>query len=105
MSSIQAQQRHVTQTLGQFPELTPVQRVFPDPFPGASDITPPLGKASLPLLRSKGDRFGSPILLPLQLSDDLGGIGGLKTTPREREALPDKLQLGGEHVLLLNELA
>src|SRR5712672_3195213 len=29
-----------TQTLGQFPELTPVQWAFPNPFPRAGDITP-----------------------------------------------------------------
>src|SRR5712672_3639917 len=28
------------QNVGRFPELTPVHRVFPDPIPGAGDITP-----------------------------------------------------------------
>src|SRR5712675_110495 len=104
MSSIQAQKRHDTQALGRFPELTSVQRVFPDPFPRAGDITPPLGKVSLPLLRGKGDGFGPPVLLPLQLSDGSGHIGGLETASRERETFPDELQLGSEHVLLLDEL-
>src|SRR5712672_4401779 len=32
-------ERNIDQTLGRFPELTPVHRVFPDPIPGAGDIT------------------------------------------------------------------
>src|SRR5712672_3052960 len=33
-------ERNIDLTLGRFPELTPVHRVFPDPIPGAGDITP-----------------------------------------------------------------
>ena len=35
-------------------KLTPVQRVFPNPFPRAGDITLLLGKVSLPLLKLGG---------------------------------------------------
>jgi len=94
----------IVQTLGQFPELTSVQWVFPDPFPRASDITLPLGKVSLPLLGRLGNQFGSAFLLPLQLSDGVWGVGGLKSATRESQAFTDKFELGREHVLLLEEL-
>jgi len=32
--------------MGRFPELTPVQRAFPNPFPSAGDITPHSGWTS-----------------------------------------------------------
>ena len=93
------------QTLGRFPQLTSVQQVFPDPFPRASDITLLLGKASLPLLGCEGDGFGSAFLLPLQLPDGIRGIGSFKSTARKCQAFVNKFELGGEHVLLLDELA
>ena len=79
--------------------------MFPDPFPRAGDITLPLGKASLPLLGCEGDRFGLAFLLPLQLTDGLRGIGSFESTTCEPQAFADEFELGGEHVLLLNELA
>jgi len=91
--------------VGRFPELTPVQRAFPNPLLRASDITPPLGKVSLPLLRSEGYGFGPSVLLPLQLSNNICRVGGLEATLRESEAFLDELEFSGKHVLLLNELA
>ena len=85
-------------------KLTPVQWAFPDPFPRAGDITPPLDKASLPLLWSEGYGFSPSILLPLQLPDDACCIGSLETTLCESKAFLNELEFGGEHVLLLNEL-
>jgi len=105
MSSIKAQRRRDTQVLGRFPELTSVQWAFPNPFPRAGDITPPLGKASLPLLWGIGYRLSPLVLLPLQLSDDVSSIGGLESALRESEALLDEFEFGGEHLLLLDELA
>src|SRR5712671_1024352 len=85
-------------------KLTLVQRVFPDPFPRAGDITLLLGKASLPLLGGEGDGFSSAVLLPLQLSNGVWGIGGFELTVCKCQAFVDKFELGSEHVLLLNEL-
>src|SRR5712671_952937 len=48
---------------------------------------------------------GSSVLLPLQLSDEVGRIGGLEPTSRETKTFPDQFELSGEHVLLLKELA
>src|SRR5712671_5988514 len=48
---------------------------------------------------------GSPVLLPLQLPNEAGRIGGLEPTSRETKAFPDQFELSGEHVLLLEELA
>src|SRR5712671_4561277 len=48
---------------------------------------------------------GSPVLLPLQLPDEAGRIGGLEPTSRETKTFPDQFELSGEHVLLLEELA
>ena len=78
--------------------------MFPDPLLRAGDITPSLGKVSLPLLRGEGYRFGPPILLPLQLSNSVGSVSGFEMTLCESEALPDEFEFGREHVLLLNEL-
>jgi len=47
---------------------------------------------------------GPPVLLPLQLSDEVGRIGGLEPTSRETKTFPDQFELSGEHVLLLEEL-
>src|SRR5712671_5425901 len=48
---------------------------------------------------------GSSVLLPLQLSNEVGRIGGLEPTSRETKTFSDQFELGGEHVLLLEELA
>jgi len=48
---------------------------------------------------------GSSVLLPLQLPDEVGRIGGLEPTSRETKTFPDQFELSGEHVLLLEELA
>ena len=56
------------------------------------------------LLRGVRNRFGPPVLLPLQLSDDSRGVRGFKSTPRETKPFTNKLELGREHVLLLDEL-
>src|SRR5882757_10560484 len=56
----------------------------------------------------RGERYGGvgpSVLLPLQLSDEVGRIGGLEPTSRETKAFPDQFELSGEHVLLLEELA
>src|SRR5712672_4368980 len=56
----QARKRtHKQQDIMTGSQLTPVQRAFPNPFPRAGDITLPLGKASLPLLkrRERGARW------------------------------------------------
>ena len=56
--------------------------------------------------RGEGDGcVRSSILLPLQLSDEVGRIGGLEPTSRETKTFPDQFELSGEHVLLLEELA
>ena len=105
MSINQGTEKHdMRQTLGWFPLLTPVQRVFPDPFLRAGDITPSLGKVSLPLLRGVGYGLGPPILLPLQLSDGVCCISSLEAALHETEPFAKELELGGEHVLLLDEL-
>src|SRR5712672_624661 len=101
MSINQGTDQHKTQPLGWFPQLTLVQWALPNPFPRAGDITPPLGKVSLPLLWGEGYGFSPPILLPLQLPDDIGCVSSLETTPHESEAFSDKFEFGGEHVLLL----
>ena len=93
------------QTLGRFPLLTPVQRAFPDPFPRASDITPSLGKVSLPLLGGERHGFGLLVLLPLQLPNGVRSVGGLKTTLCEPEAFVNEFEFSSEHVLLLDELS
>ena len=57
-------------------------------------------------LGSEGHRcVGSSVLLPLQLSNEVGRIGGLEPTSRETKTFPDQFELSGEHVLLLEELA
>ena len=57
-------------------------------------------------LRSEGYRgVGPSVLLPLQLSDEVGRIGGLEPTSRETKTFPDQFELSGEHVLFLEELA
>src|SRR6267154_990233 len=57
-------------------------------------------------LRGEGYRgVGPPVLLPLQLPDEVGRIGGLEPTSRETKTFPDQFELSGEHVLLLEELA
>jgi len=48
---------------------------------------------------------GSSVLLPLQLPNEVGRIGGLEPTSRETKTFPDQFELSGEHVLLLEELA
>src|SRR5712671_7751809 len=48
---------------------------------------------------------GPSVLLPLQLSDKVGRIGGLEPTSRETKTFPDQFELSGEHVLFLEELA
>src|SRR5882672_7284460 len=56
--------------------------------------------------RGEGDGcVGSSVFLPLQLSDEVGRIGGLEPTSRETKTFPDQFELSGEHVLLLEELA
>src|SRR5712671_6342751 len=55
----------------------------------------------------RGERYcgvGSSVLLPLQLPDEGGRIGGLEPTSRETKTFPDQFELSGEHVLLLEEL-
>ena len=60
---------------------------------------------SLPLLGSKGERLlNLPLLFPLQLADNVGGIGRLEPSVCEAEPLSNEVELGGEHVLLLDEL-
>ena len=64
------------------------------------------GEATMPGLR--GERYGGvgpSVFLPLQLSDEVGRIGGLEPTSRETKTFPDQFELSGEHVLLLEELA
>jgi len=64
------------------------------------------GEATVSDLRGEG--YGgvrSSVLLPLQLSNEVGRIGGLEPTSRETKAFPDQFELSGEHVLLLKELA
>jgi len=39
------------------------------------------------------------------LSNEVGRIGGLEPTSRETKTFPDQFELGGEHVLFLEELA
>jgi len=56
----------------------------------------------------RGEGYGgvrSSVLLPLQLSNEVGRIGGLEPTSRETKTFPDQFELSGEHVLLLEELA
>jgi len=56
----------------------------------------------------RGERYcgvGPSVLLPLQLSDETGRIGGLEPTSRETKTFPDQFELSSEHVLLLEELA
>src|SRR5712671_2643511 len=48
---------------------------------------------------------GPSVFLPLQLSNEVGRIGGLEPTSRETKTFPDQSELSGEHVLLLEELA
>src|SRR5712671_4374431 len=48
---------------------------------------------------------GPSVFLPLQLSNEVGRIGGLEPTSRETKTFPDQFELSGEHVLLLEELA
>src|SRR5712671_1550404 len=56
--------------------------------------------------RGKGyGGVGPSVLLPLQLSNEVGRIGGLEPTSRETKTFPDQCELSGEHVLLLEELA
>jgi len=57
------------------------------------------------LLRGVGNGVWPPILLPLQLPDDVWGIGGFESAPHETEAFANELELCREHVLLLEELA
>jgi len=45
-----------------------------------------------------------PLLFPLQLADNVGGIGRLEPSVCEAEPLSNEVELGGEHVLLLDEL-
>ena len=51
------------------------------------------------------DGLGASIFLPLQLPDEVRGVGGFKATAREAKTLANEFELGGEHLLLLNELA
>src|SRR5712671_2019644 len=56
--------------------------------------------------RGKGyGGVGPSVLLPLQLPDEVGRIGGLEPTSRETKTFPDQFEFSGEHVLLLEELA
>jgi len=57
------------------------------------------------LLRGVGNGVWPSVLLPLQLPNDVRGVGGFESTPRETEAFADEFELGSEHVLLLEELA
>jgi len=52
-----------------------------------------------------GNGVWPPVLLPLQLPNDVRGVGGFKSTPRETEAFADEFKFGRKHVLLLDELA
>jgi len=57
-------------------------------------------------LRSEGYHgVGPPVLLPLQLPHEVGGVSGFEAASRESQAFADEFELGGEHLLLLNELA
>jgi len=57
------------------------------------------------LLRGVGNGFGPPVFLPLQLPHKVGGVSGFEATSREAQAFADEFELGGEHLLLLYELA
>ena len=101
-----AHQTNTSQALGQFPELTLVQWAFPNLFPGAGDIIPLLDKASLPLLGGERKWLLDPLLLfPFELSDDIGGISGLEPSMCKAKSFTDEVELGREHILLLDELA
>jgi len=56
------------------------------------------------LLRSVGDGIGPPVFFPLQLSNKVRGVRSFESSPREAEAFANEFELGGEHVLLLQEL-
>ena len=45
------------------------------------------------------------IFLPLQLPDEVRGVGGFETAAREAKTFANELEFSGEHLLLLNELA
>jgi len=101
-----AHQTNKHQKWASSPKLTPVQQAFPNLFPRASDIILLLDKVSLPLLGGERKRLLNLLLLfPLQLSNDIRGIGGLELSACETEPFSNKVKLGGEHVLLLDELA
>jgi len=57
------------------------------------------------LLRGVGNRIGSPVFLPLQLPNDVGGVSGFESPSRETKAFANEFEFGREHVLLLYELA
>jgi len=46
------------------------------------------------LLRGVWDGIRPPVLLPLQLSDDVRGVSGLESTPREAKTFANELELG-----------
>ena len=46
-----------------------------------------------------------PLLLPLQLADDVGSVSRLEPSTREAKPLSNKVKLSREHLLLLDELA
>ena len=72
--------------MGRFPELTPVQRVFPNPFPSAGDITlrsdwtsssraSRIGRANGDVA-AKGEAAVLPVARGLETSEAFVGVGG-----------------------------
>ena len=56
------------------------------------------------MTRGVGDGFGPAVFLPLQLPNDVRGVGGFKAAAREAKTLANEFELGGEHLLFLDEL-
>jgi len=44
------------------------------------------------LLRGVGNRVRPPVLLPLQLPDDVRGVSGFESSSRETKTFADKLE-------------